>query len=133
MRAITNLKQGPKKKKQEFLTDREGERVLTILFKIAARIDGIELRSSSISIARGGRRRKLEGLDLDEVRSASSDTKQVGIGDEAERVVVLDNGTLIVPLGIGIIHEGSELRRDSEGRFEDARVLLRQSYLHLRP
>lgn len=58
------------------------------------------------------------------MRVAGPDAEQVGVGNDAEGLVVLDDAGLVVPLGV-LLKQGTELRRKREGRLEYVRVFLR--------
>lgn len=123
---LSNLKL---KRRKQLKSEKRAK--LTILFEIAAGINGIEFIDGLI-----GRRRMrdLEGIDFDGVRSTRAGAEQVRVRNDAEGLVVLDDAAFIVPHGAGIvdIDEGPELRRESEARLEDVRVFPRKTHFHLR-
>ncbi|GMP60109.1 hypothetical protein CsSME_00023116 [Camellia sinensis var. sinensis] len=95
------------------------EEGVTVFFKVAAGIDGIELGDGGI----GGGRRNLKRLAFDDVRNARSNAEEVRVRNNAESFVVVENTALVVIFGIRGIDHGTKLWREREGRFEYARVL----------
>lgn len=107
---------------------RERERgKLTVFFEIATRINGLKFVSGFI-----GGLSHLEGLAFDDVRSARSHAEQVGVGDETERLVVLNDAGLTVPLG-KFVNERAKLWREREGWLEQVWVLLWEAHSNLCP
>lgn len=102
---------------------------LTVFLEVTAGIERLELGVGVGAIGRNGRR-DLKRVTFDDVGGARADAEQVRVGNDAEGLVILDDGTLFVPLGVRV-QERPELRRQIERRFEYTRVFLWQSYLHL--
>lgn len=63
----------------------------------------------------------LERFGFDDMRGAGSDAEKVGIGYDAEGLVILDDAGLAVPVGV-LRKQGAELRRKRERRLEYVRV-----------
>ena len=77
---------------------KRGKRSQTVLFEIATGIERLELGRFGFRLFTG-RRRDLERVALDDVRGAGPRAEQVGVGNDAEGLVVLDDAGLVVPLG----------------------------------
>lgn len=106
---------------------------MTIFFKVAAGTHGFELVGDGIR--RWRRRRDLERFGLDDLRIAGSDSKQVGIGNDAEGLVIFYDTGLIVPFGDVGTSGGkrAKLWWEIEGWLEHVWVLLWETHPHFCP